>query len=313
MAVLFGPSYRVALGNRLKKVSKSLIILSAYVKTAGLQWVAQNIDHKEAKITIVTRWQPHDLSVGASDIEAYELAQDLGWCFGISNHLHSKLFLMDHTTLFLGSANLTTNGLHLNGTGNDEAGVEIEATEEDRSRIDTYLDYTLWINEEIYQKFKSALLTIPKNKMVPQVEWPNNIKILLESLPSSLYVNEFLFSTPEQLLKLIPTKDCVHDIELLGIKDESALGPMEFESIVRQRVAHMRVWRWLAKVVQTAGEQSVRFGELSVRVHDVLADDPKPYRKEVKGLVANLFEWVRWMNQDIMIETYTHTKALRSK
>lgn len=37
----------------------------------------------------------------------------------------------------------------------------------------------------------------------------------------------------------------------------------------------------------------LRFGEITAALHDALADDPKPYRSNVKALLANLILYIK--------------------
>jgi len=51
-------------------------------------------------------------------------------------------------------------------------------------------------------------------------------------------------------------------------------------------------YRWLIKRLTDTPSHEVYFGELSAALHDALADDPKPYRQTVKGLLSNLLGWI---------------------
>ena len=78
-----------------------------------------------------------------------------------------------------------------------------------------------------------------------------------------------------------------HDLALLGFG--SADRPSADE--IRDRFLESRAWRWLEARLLGAPGREMYFGELSARLHDLLLDDPRPYRKEVKNLVSNLLDW----------------------
>ncbi len=314
MTILFGPSFRIALRNRLAAVQESLVILSAYVKTAALEWLERELSGRDIKVIVVTRWQPQDLASGASDVDAYEVALRNGWMFAVSPRLHSKLFLFDDSHLLLGSANMTQKGLHLCVLGNDEAGVEAHPTPIDLARIENYLKDCLWVTGSLYEEFKVAVASLPPPPapMPTDFRWVPQIDQLLHHIPTFLYVNEFFFSPPSRLIERSTNDaDVVHDLELLGIElplDNEG----DLEALVRERVPRTNVWRWLKQLVAASPNQVMRFGEVTARVHDALADDPKPYRKEVKGLVSILFDWAEWMHdEDLTVETYAYTRGIR--
>ena len=68
-------TFRNLLGSALEHSSKSVIILSAYVKKIGVNWLKEKIGNKNIKCTIVTRWNKGDLAQGSSDLECYSLAK----------------------------------------------------------------------------------------------------------------------------------------------------------------------------------------------------------------------------------------------
>ena len=68
-------TFRNLLGNALENSTKSVIILSAYVKAIGVDWLKEKIGEKDIKCTIVARWDKGDLAQGSSDLECYSLAK----------------------------------------------------------------------------------------------------------------------------------------------------------------------------------------------------------------------------------------------
>ena len=106
-------TFRNLLGHALENSTKSVIILSAYVKTVGVNWLKEKIGDKKIKCTIVARWNNGDLSQGSSDLECYHLAKANGWFFKVLQDLHAKVMLVDNDILFIGSPNLTGRGMSL--------------------------------------------------------------------------------------------------------------------------------------------------------------------------------------------------------
>ena len=191
MSILFDLEYPIQLKKNLKLAQKSIIFFSAYIKTSALQWIASNLTNTHSlEVTIIARWQPQDLLSGASDIDAYKFAQSLGWQFAIDSALHSKIILIDNSTMFLGSANLTGRGLHLNGLGNHEANIQIEPNDDDISRIHIHVESSIKVTEEIYLELNKYIQQQPQLPKLPN-KWPKKISQKSYSV-NRLWVNDLL-------------------------------------------------------------------------------------------------------------------------
>ena len=58
-------------------------------------------------------------------------------------------------------------------------------------------------------------------------------------------------------------------------------------------------------------EKSLSFGAISSRLHNAILDDPIPYRKEVKVLVANLYSWFELMPETFEVSRPRHSQVIR--
>ncbi len=89
--------------------AESLVIAAPYVKADALSRVLAAVS-SDASVICVTRWQPHDLAVGASDTECRNLVVGFGGSFQLHPSLHAKYFRIDDVIL-IGSANLTASAM----------------------------------------------------------------------------------------------------------------------------------------------------------------------------------------------------------
>ena len=56
------------------------------------------------------------------------------------------------------------------------------------------------------------------------------------------------------------------------------------------------------------------FGAISEKLHNSLVSDPKPYRKDVKQLLANLLSMIKILNMDeIVIDRPNYSQRVRLK
>ena len=89
--------------------AQTLVIAAPYIKADALSRILAAID-AEASVTCVTKWTPHDVAVGASDVECRNLVLDVGGLFMLHPSLHAKFYRIDDVVL-IGSANLTLSAL----------------------------------------------------------------------------------------------------------------------------------------------------------------------------------------------------------
>ena len=98
-----------ALVTRLCSNAQSLVIAAPYIKADALSRILATIS-AEASLICVTKWEPHDLAVGASDVECRSLVIGSGGSFRLHPSLHAKFYRVDDVVL-IGSANLTSSAL----------------------------------------------------------------------------------------------------------------------------------------------------------------------------------------------------------
>jgi PLD-like domain len=307
MAILFEDAFREELKSAVKGAEQSVTLLSAYIKIAALTWIDDCIGTKSLNISFVARWRPNDLLSGASDLEVYEHARARGWKFGIDPSLHYKIYLVDDRVALLGSANLTSSGLHLEDAGNLEAGVVIEPSLLDLNRLKQHISECTWVTDELYEEIKSYIES-HDGKAILFNAWPRSIQEKMQPSAIHLWVTDLLFCKPLELLldNRAASAESLHDLLLLGVDADE----VDRAKLLKQ--FHLtKVWLWVLTAIKESSYKYVRFGELSARLHSALLDDPKPYRREVKEFISNIFEWIRYLAPDeVGIRKFEHTEAL---
>ena len=94
---------------RLCSNAQSLVVAAPYIKADALARVLAEIN-PVASLICVTRWEPHDIAVGASDVECRGLVIGSGGSFRLHPSLHAKFYRIDDVVL-IGSTNLTSSAL----------------------------------------------------------------------------------------------------------------------------------------------------------------------------------------------------------
>ena len=88
---------------------QNLFIVAPYIKANALHRVLDAASTIES-LVCVTRWHPHDLATGVSDVECRTIVRERGGAFLIHPSLHAKYYRMNDVAL-VGSANLTYSGM----------------------------------------------------------------------------------------------------------------------------------------------------------------------------------------------------------
>ncbi len=293
---------QVEMANSLDECKETVIVLSAFIKHGAFEWFIKQIKSREVDVVVVARWRLDDLVSHVSDLSVYKQCKDLGWTFKVDQRLHSKLFLIDSSTAYVGSSNLTGAGLGLTKKSNFELSTKIKITDIDIDKVNKYVDSCITMTDDIYDQMKSFVDSIEPPKKIP-CKWPSSIKNLLEQEIDYLWVDELLFTNPNNH----HTEDDIeHDLSLLGVND------LDVDTdLLKAKFTQLRVTKWLRNQLLKEESKSLRFGAISKRLHDALLNDPKPYRREVKDLQANLFNWIKYLDlSEFKIEKYNRSESI---
>jgi len=286
-------TFRNLLGKALENSTQSVIILSAYVKIIGINWLKEKIGKKKIKCTIVTRWNNGDLAQGSSDLECYHLANEKGWSFKVLQDLHAKAMLIDDKTIFIGSPNLTGKGMSLVPVSNEELGIKFEAIDQDLKIIHQLVDEAISIDDEIIKELEIWKKNLPKIEQPKIPRFPEIINISFKEKFNKIWVNNFPWCSAEYLITNSDKKkdNIIHDLELFGL---SNVKKSNLENELNKSFLESKIFNWLLKKIEIEDNKEIYFGRLSAIIHDGLVDDPKPYRQDVKLLQSNLYSYIKY-------------------
>lgn len=284
----------------MSSAEERVVIASAFVKVDALTKLLTNV--RSTSVEIVARWQKRDLVAGASDLDVYNLCKEKGWRFGISLKLHGKLYCIDRESIYLGSANLTSMGLGLVANSNLEFGTKIPASETDLLKVDAFFEEEIfWIDDEIFmQMTREVELAISSRQSLQEAKWSDNIIRRIDRDVKYLWADELPFCPPTEILKLnLNNESSAHDYDLFGL-DIDTLNDLTLKISFR----NSRVYSWVLSVLKNGS--SLHFGGLTFELHNSLLNDPKPYRKDVKQLVAILFSWFEYLDDEFEVSERSH-------
>lgn len=213
-------------------------MFAPYVKEAFLRKLFSEI-RNEVRLVLLTRANPYDFVMGASDISAWDYVWEKGGSVRILNSLHAKYYRFDDT-VFIGSANLTSNGFE------DFGNFELLKREKFDKQFCEFEEQAFNISEEADPALKVNL-----EKEIESIDcssftkiW-NSIKKLKKGINPDWYPRsgasissnlvEFLRSV---MRKKINREKMVAE-ELLALDDLNSLGITEstenFEQVLKQK------------------------------------------------------------------------------
>ena len=303
----FSEEYTKSLRESLDNASNKIFVCSAYIKTKALLDLMEGID-PVVDVTIVVRWSKGDLIKGASDLSVYEICKEKGWVLGLDSNLHGKVYVIDQAEIYIGSANLTQRGMSSGFTGNNEIGTKINPSQIDLSRLQDYFDSEVVIcDESLYELISADLKSSKYIDACLDLSWSKDVSDRLVRPVNSLWVSELPKCSPFHLLDCESnSEEYTSDLGLLGLLSHDVS-----EASLTKSVSSTRFYCWLVSVV--SGNDTYRFGLITKKLHDSLIDDPRPYRKDVKDYVKNLFSWMEFLVDDFVVERPNHTQVARMK
>jgi hypothetical protein len=285
MELLTTDRYRECLFNALQRANTSVWLTAAYITVAGIEPILDLLNSSAIQVKVLARWDSRDLVSGASDLEVYEMVCARGFEFFINPRLHGKCTLIDGAQLFVGSANLTASGLQLGIKGNLECGTMMESTEADRTSIRDMFADSVKVTPSLYLDIKAFIVPLLTASERRDIVFPAAIMEKLQHSVKGLWVRELPWTEGPQSISQ-GESDARHDLMLLDAT-HGASPTIEALGLLFERT---RCCQWLTFQLRDHGGQ-LYFGEATELLHNALLEDPKPYRKDVKLLLRNLFAW----------------------
>ena len=104
-ALYINDEFRSELSSAASKATRSITVLAGFVRSEAIDWLSRSVAGRPIDVSIGAGWTIDDLASGASDLDAYRRARELGWRFGILPGLHAKIYWIDGHDVLVGSAN----------------------------------------------------------------------------------------------------------------------------------------------------------------------------------------------------------------
>lgn len=270
---------------------KKLVVVSAFISKVGFEWLNNLVVINQPSAILVGRLTPSDFLTGASDLETIKAALSEGYTVKALSNLHAKIYQIDDL-IFNGSANLTGKGLSIVSESNYEACTKVVGCIESNRFIENIVSAAVPITFLALERMELFLERFESLGMVGvPATWP--LDILPQ--PSSLFVSDFPLTQPGHKAYEYELNPSLPFAQIEGAKEDFALASRLFKQT--------KAYRWIKTLItENESKRDLGFGQISKLLHDELADDPAPYRQEIKNLQANLYSYLKlYANDEIVV------------
>lgn len=278
-----------------------LQIVSAFCKVEAVEFIDSHINTSLQTKKLMVRFLLSDIINGASDFNLYEYCKSHGWQMYVRFDLHAKTYIFDRKRCILGSANLTNRGLGLNLHGNYELSSFADVDNNDLQKIDALFDNAILMTDSLYEAMKSEYQKAKETSSSSSVfsKWSSAIEDRFNPKIDLLFTYDFPTTAS-------PDFNDISSFDFLSLNYVFSIDD------VRQAFRWSKAFLWLYNYVNSCPDKTSYFGGVTAALHNALINDPKPYRKEVKDLLANTLSWIQILGiQDIVIDTPNYSQRIR--
>lgn len=298
MAVLIKEAIMTQICDEISQSKESIMMVSAYCKLSLIRQFDMHISSVDIEKILLVRFRPEDITSNASDLELYPYCKSHGWKLYFRLDLHAKTYVFDKVRCIIGSANATKSGMGISENGNFEMATSCMLAEKDVQNLKLLLKGSIEMTDEIYECMKHTIESSAKTENV-SIQWPKEIMEKERPDYSLLFSEDF----PPCFTPLNISMD---DAVFLNTSNITDLGE------IRERLENAKCYIWLKNLLESTEEREMYFGSITACLHNQLLDEPKPYRKDVKILLANLLNWISVLQcTDITIDRPQHSQRVR--
>jgi len=296
--IIYSDEIKRKLETEFGNTNDNLQIITAYCKTTALSYVDAQLNNKAINKRLMVRFQLEDLLSGASDFDVFKYCCENGWELYIRLDLHAKTFIFDRKRWIVGSANLTSSGIGLAADSNMEMAVLTDVDAGEMVKINNLFDKATPMDERLHTLMARQIEKIKNGGK--NMQWDDEILDLLQNDVAVLFTHDFPKShSPKNLY--------AEDLVMLKLSGQDTSLP-----VIKEAFMQSDCYRWLKGVLDVSNGKELYFGSLSEKLHNTLVNDPKPYRKEVKELLANLINWVIELEiEEIVVERPNYSQLVK--
>ncbi len=296
MAILFSNEIINAVIDELKNAENSVQIITAYCKKSTFEKLDSVISNSVNNRRLLVRFRLDDVLKGSTDFDILEYGLQHGWKVFLRFDLHAKTYIVDNKRGLVGSANATNSGLNIGKAGNMEMATFVDVEPDDIEKINSLFNDAIPVDDELLLKMRQQFDSIEPSEKQKCHSWNTEITKRFNPTINTL----FSYELPEEF-------DFIED-EYFSFLDYTYSGDLNaFKEAFRWSNAYL----WLLKLLKDNGGE-MYFGAVTEKLHNTLVTDPKPYRRDVKQMLANLLKLIEKLRMDeVVIDRPNHSQRIR--
>ena len=296
MSILFSSEILNAVKKELKCANKLVQIITAYCKESSLTYLNNCVSEDVKDKRLLVRFRMDDILKGSTDFSIIEYGWAQGWKVYIRFDLHAKTYIVDNKRGMVGSANITQSGLSIGRSGNMEMATLVDVEQKDIEKINKLFNDAILVDNALLDKLKFQIDAVDLKDKTESHSWDDSITKMFKPCVDTL----FSYELPEDFI--------LSEGEYFSFLDEIYTGDIQrFKESFRWSNAYL----WLMTTLKESGS-CLYFGSLSGKLHNALISDPKPYRRDVKLMLANLLNLAEKLEmEEIVIDRPNYSQRVR--
>ena len=298
MAILFSNEIINAVIEELKSAENSVQIITAYCKKSTFEKLNSVIAESVHSRKLLVRFRLEDVIKGSTDFDILEYGIEQGWKVYLRFDLHAKTYIVDNKRGLVGSANATNSGLNIGKAGNMEMATFVDIESADVDKINSLFHDAVFVDYELLNEMKQEFEAIDLSDKQNSCNWSIDITKRFNPCIKALFSYE------------LPDDFTLVEGEYFSFLDYTYSGDKEaFKEVFRWSNAYL----WLLKLIKENNGE-MYFGAVTEKLHNALITDPKPYRRDVKQMLANLLKLIDLLEMDeIVVDRPNHSQRIRIK
>lgn len=296
MSILFSNEILDSVKKELQSATASVQIITAYCKETSFMHLNTFISDEVKEKRLLVRFRMDDVLKGSTDFSVVESGLKNGWEVYIRFDLHAKTYIVDNKRGLVGSANATNLGLSIGKSGNMEMATLVDVEPQDVEKINKLFDDAIYIDELLLSKMKAQIEKVKCAGTQANYTWDDSITSLFNPHIDTL----FSYELPEDFSMSVG--------EYFSFMDESFSGDVEE---LKDAFRWSNAYLWLLTTLKE-NNGCLYFGALTEKLHNALVSDPKPYRRDVKKMLANLLLLIEKLDmEEIVIDVPNYSQRVR--
>lgn len=172
----------------------------------------------------------------------------------------------------------------------------VDIEDKDIEKINKLFNDAILVDNDLLEKMKIQIESLNVNEKKETYIWDSTITTLFNPHIDTLFSYE------------LPEEFDLQDGEYFSFLDETYDGNLEK---IKESFRWSNAYLWLLNILQE-NEGCLYFGELTEKLHNAMISDPKPYRRDVKKMLASLLRLIEELEmKEVKIDRPNYSQRIQ--